>query len=148
MLDNILFGADAAEKEVREAARLAQLEEWVSRLPDGWDTKVGEQAWQISGGERQRISIARALLRKPAVLIFDEATSALDQETERRLLDSLFQYSRDRGAALVFITHRLDVAARSDEVWVMSEGKFVERGTHEELLRGTGAYRELWSAQF
>jgi ABC-type multidrug transport system fused ATPase/permease subunit len=148
MLDNILFGAEAAEEEVREAARLAQLEEWVRGLPNGWDTEVGEQAWQISGGERQRISIARALLRKPAVLIFDEATSALDQETERRLLDSLFQYSRDRGAALVFITHRLDVAAQSDEVWVMSEGKFVERGTPEELLRGASAYRELWSAQY
>jgi ABC-type bacteriocin/lantibiotic exporter with double-glycine peptidase domain len=148
MLDNILFGAEATEEEVREAIRLAQLEEWVSRLPNGWDTRVGEQAWQISGGERQRISIARALLRKPAVLIFDEATSALDQETERRLLDSLFQYSRDRGAVLIFITHRLDVAARSDEVWVMSEGRFVERGTHEDLLRRTGAYRELWSAQF
>jgi ABC-type bacteriocin/lantibiotic exporter with double-glycine peptidase domain len=146
ILDNIVYGIEEYEIEaVKEAVRNAELEAWISRLPDGLSTHVGEQALQISGGEKQRISIARALLRKPAMLIMDEATSSLDQGTERRLLDRLI--GELKGTTLVFITHRLDVALRSDQVLVMSEGRLLERGTHTELVSRPGIYREMWSEQ-
>lgn len=146
ILDNILYGSEeSAPETIREAIRIAELEEWVSRLPDGLQTRVGEQALQISGGERQRISIARAVLRRPAILILDEATSALDQGTERRLLTRLIEDMK--GTTFLFITHRLDIALRSDEILVLNEGRLVERGTHDELIRHPGIYRELWKEQ-
>ncbi|WP_268966448.1 ABC transporter ATP-binding protein [Paenibacillus cymbidii] len=146
ILDNILYGTENASLEaIREAVQIAELEQWISRLPDGLHTRVGEQALQISGGERQRISIARALLRKPAVLILDEATSALDQGTERRLLTRLI--AARKGTTMLFITHRLDIALRSDEIFLLDEGRLADRGTHEELLQRTGTYQELWKQQ-
>lgn len=146
ILDNIVFGREnIGMEEVWEAVRLAQLDDWISRLPDGLFTRVGEQALQISGGERQRISIARALLRKPAILIFDEATSALDQGTERRLLKQMI--NELKGVTLLFITHRLDVTQQSDEVLVLHEGRLVDRGSPEELRSRPGIYQELWVEQ-
>jgi ABC-type multidrug transport system fused ATPase/permease subunit len=146
ILDNIVYGSEDIEMEaVWDAIRHAELEEWISRLPEGLLTLVGEQALHISGGERQRISIARALLRKPSILILDEATSSLDQGTERKLLDRLIH--RMNGSTLIFITHRLDIALRSDEILVMNEGRLAERGTHDELLSRSGIYQELWSEQ-
>ncbi|XEC94172.1 ABC transporter ATP-binding protein [Paenibacillus tarimensis] len=144
--DNIIYGSDEVGMEaVHEAVRTAELEEWISRLPDGLHTVVGEQALQISGGERQRISIARAILRKPDILILDEATSSLDQGTERRLLEGLI---RDlKGTTLIFITHRLEIALRSDEILVMDNGRLAERGDHAELISRPSIYRELWAAQ-
>lgn len=143
ILDNIVYGIDnRSQEDVHEAVRNAELEEWIASLPDGLHTRVGEQALQISGGERQRISIARALLRKPALLILDEATSALDQGTERRLLERLT--GGLRGTSFMFITHRLDVAIRSDEILVLDEGRITERGTHADLMLMGGIYRELW----
>lgn len=129
--DNIIFGADDADPEaLQEAIRIAELEDWISRLPDGLDTRVGEQALQISSGERQRISIARALLRNPQILIFDEATSALDQGTERRLLDRLLH--ERKGTTFLFIMHRLEVAHRSDYILVLNEGRLTDNGTMEK----------------
>ncbi|MGM0884961.1 MAG: ABC transporter ATP-binding protein [Bacillota bacterium] len=146
ILDNIVYGIEDRDMEtVWDAIRHAELEDWITRLPEGLLTRVGEQALQISGGERQRISIARALLRKPSILILDEATSSLDQGTERRLLDRLIH--RMKGTTLIFITHRLDIALRSDEILVMNEGRLAERGTHNELLSRPGIYQELWSEQ-
>lgn len=146
ILDNIVYGSEGRDMEtVWDAVRHAELEDWITRLPEGLLTRVGEQALQISGGERQRISIARALLRKPSILILDEATSSLDQGTERRLLDRLIQ--KLKGTTLIFITHRLDIALRSDEILVMNDGRLAERGTHDELLSRPGIYQELWSEQ-
>lgn len=144
--DNIAYGdEEAGPADLREVIRTAELEEWLSRLPEGLQTPVGEQALQLSGGERQRISIARALLCKPAILILDEATSALDPGTERRLLDRMIRTMRD--TTLIFITHRLDIAQRSDEVIVLCEGRIAQKGTHDELLSQPGMYRELWREQ-
>ncbi|WP_409343024.1 ABC transporter ATP-binding protein [Paenibacillus sp. MBLB4367] len=146
ILDNIVYGSETADREaVRDAVRIAELEEWISSLPDGWSTLVGEQALQLSGGERQRISIARALLRKPAILLMDEATSSLDQGTERRLLDRLLRELK--GTTFIFITHRLEIAQRSDEILVLHEGGVAERGTHDALMAKQSMYRELWSEQ-
>ncbi|NIK78868.1 ABC-type bacteriocin/lantibiotic exporter with double-glycine peptidase domain [Paenibacillus castaneae] len=146
ILDNILYGSKEHDLEkIWEAIRLAELEEWITALPKGLYTSVGERAWQISGGERQRISIARALLRRPAILILDEATSSLDQRTERRLLDRIIQQLK--GTTLIFITHRLDVALRSDHILVMDNGQITAQGTHEELVSHPGLYAELWSEQ-
>lgn len=147
ILDNIVYGIVDYEMEaIEEAVRIAQLSEWISRLPEGLLTLVGEQALQLSGGERQRISIARALLRKPSVLILDEATSSLDQGTERRLLNQLIQ-EKQCTTTLIFITHRLDVAIRSDEVLVFNQGRLVERGVHAELMMLPSIYQALWSEQ-
>lgn len=146
ILDNILFGEEGIDlEEVREAVRIADLENWIMSLQEGWNTQVGENALQISGGERQRISIARALIRKPKILILDEATASLDQGTERRLLDRLLQECK--GTSLLFITHRLEIGLRSNEIWVMDEGRIVDKGTHEKLINRTSLYRELWAAQ-
>ncbi|WP_199615101.1 ABC transporter ATP-binding protein [Paenibacillus alkalitolerans] len=146
ILDNIVYGSENAGPEaVREAVRIAELEHWISRLRDGLHTRVGEQALQISGGERQRISIARALLRNPAILILDEATSSLDQGTERRLLDRLVR--ERKGTTFLFITHRLEAARRSDQILVLDEGRIADSGTHADLLTRPGIYRELWEEQ-
>lgn len=146
ILDNIVYGSRTDDPEaIREAIRIAELEDWITCLPDGIHTRVGEQALQISGGERQRISIARALLRKPAILILDEATSALDQGTERRLLNRLIQECK--GTTFLFITHRLEVGLRSDVILVLNEGRIMDSGNHGELLSRPGIYRELWASQ-
>lgn len=146
ILDNILYGSEEYEIEsVLEAIRMAELEEWISSLPEGLYTQVGEQALQISGGERQRISMARAFLRKPAILILDEATSSLDQGTERRLLDRML--SKLKGTTLIFITHRLNIALRSDVIFVMDNGHITAQGKHDELLARSSLYAELWDEQ-
>lgn len=144
--DNLLYGLeDVSMEELREAIHIADLTEWIARLPSGLDTQVGEQALQLSGGERQRISIARALLRKPEILILDEATSALDMGTERRLLSRLIE-SR-RGTTLIFITHRLEITLRSDNIYLLHDGRISDCGTHEQLLLRSGIYQELWREQ-
>lgn len=140
--DNVLYGSpDADPAAVREAIRLAELEEWLSRLPDGLSTRVGERGLQLSGGERQRIGIARALLRRPSVLVLDEATSALDAGTEHRLLRGLT--GRLTGCTLIFITHRLAVAKQADRIIVMEDGTVAEAGTYAELLAGPTRFRRL-----
>jgi ATP-binding cassette subfamily B protein len=143
---NIAYGRpDASEAEIEEAARLAQIHEFVARLPDGYETRVGERGLKLSGGEKQRVAIARVILKAPEILIFDEATSALDSATEQEIQTSLRQVSADR--TTVVIAHRLSTVIDADEILVLDHGRIIERGRHGELLRREGAYAAMWARQ-
>jgi ATP-binding cassette subfamily B protein len=143
---NIAFGrAEASFEDIQDAARVAQLHEFVMTLPDGYDTVVGERGSKLSGGERQRISIARAVLKAPRIYVFDEATSSLDSGTERRILRSLRSLSRSK--TTLVIAHRLSTVVHADEILVLENGEITERGTHQSLLRRNGRYAALWKAQ-
>ena len=143
---NIAYGRPGArEDEVVEAARLARLHELVTRLPDGYATKVGERGLKLSGGEKQRVAIARALLKQPAIMLFDEATSALDSRTEKEIQKSLSEVSADR--TTLIIAHRLSTVIDADEILVLEEGRIVERGRHGELLVKGGIYSAMWARQ-
>lgn len=142
---NIGFGRpEASMKEVQQAAELAHLHEFIASLPEGYETRIGERGVKISGGERQRISIARAVLKRPSIYVFDEATSSLDSQTEREILVNLREIAR--ASTTLVIAHRLSTVVHADEIVVLDNGTVVERGTHAELLRG-GRYAELWAAQ-
>jgi ATP-binding cassette, subfamily B, heavy metal transporter len=143
---NIAYGDPAASiEEVHEAARAAQIDGFIKRLPDGYDTQVGERGLKLSGGEKQRVAIARTLLKKPAMLIFDEATSALDSKTERAFQEELLSLAKNR--TTLIIAHRLSTIIHADQILVMEHGKIVERGTHLELLAAQGKYAEMWQMQ-
>jgi ATP-binding cassette subfamily B protein len=143
---NIAFGRpDATREEVERAAGLARVHDFVTALPDGYDTQVGERGLKLSGGEKQRIAIARAILKRPRVFLFDEATSALDSHTERAIRDSLAEVSR--GTTTLVIAHRLSTVVHADEILVLDGGRVVERGTHAALLARRGPYAALWSRQ-
>ncbi len=143
---NIAFGAPGASREeIERAARLAQLHTFIERLPDGYDTVVGERGLKLSGGEKQRVAIARAILKRPRIFLFDEATSALDSHTERAIQDNLYEVSR--GTTTVIIAHRLSTVVHASQILVLDEGRIVERGTHDSLLRDGGRYAALWLQQ-
>jgi ATP-binding cassette subfamily B protein len=143
---NIAYGRpDATRAEVLEAARLAQLDRFVESLPDGYETRVGERGLKLSGGEKQRVAIARVILKRPKILIFDEATSALDSRTEQGIQDSLRALAL--GHTSLVIAHRLSTVTDADEILVLDEGAVVERGDHEALLRRGGLYSEMWARQ-
>ena len=143
---NIAYGDPSATiEEVQEAARAAQIDGFIKRLPDGYDTQVGERGLKLSGGEKQRVAIARTLLKKPAMLIFDEATSALDSKTERAFQEELLSLAKNR--TTLIIAHRLSTIIHADQILVMDRGQIVERGTHEELLAAQGRYAEMWQMQ-
>ena len=143
---NIQYGRhDATEAQVVEAARAAQLHEFVSKLPDGYDTRVGERGLKLSGGEKQRVAIARTLLKDPPILIFDEATSALDSRTEKAIQAQLLQASR--GRTTLVIAHRLSTVMHADEILVLDHGRIVERGTHNQLLENKSTYAQMWALQ-
>ncbi|WP_227815684.1 ABCB family ABC transporter ATP-binding protein/permease [Nitrogeniibacter aestuarii] len=143
---NIQYGnPDASEGAVEAAASAAQLDDFISRLPDGMDTRVGERGLKLSGGEKQRVAIARALLKDPAILIFDEATSALDSKTEKAIQAQIDQAARGRTALI--IAHRLSTIAQADEIIVLDQGHIVERGHHRELLAADNAYAQMWRLQ-
>jgi ATP-binding cassette subfamily C protein CydCD len=135
----------ASQEETESAARAAQLHEFIESLPRGYDTLIGEQGLRLSGGERQRLAIARALLKDAPILIFDEPTANLDLQTEKQVLDTLFETMQNKTALL--ITHRLVGLEHMDEILVMDNGHIVERGTHSELLRQNGLYRRLCDLQ-
>ncbi|WP_126446247.1 ABCB family ABC transporter ATP-binding protein/permease [Sulfuricystis multivorans] len=143
---NIRYGRPTASfEEVRAAARAAHLAEFIERLPDGYDTRVGERGLKLSGGEKQRVAIARALLKNPPILIFDEATSALDSKTEKAIQAELEQAAI--GRTTLIIAHRLSTVMNADEIVVLDAGRIVERGTHRDLLERGGAYAQMWALQ-
>ena len=145
--ENIRYGRlDAIDKEIEEAARAANAEEFILQLPEGYETKIGERGLNLSGGQRQRISIARAILKNPRILILDEATSALDTESEK-----IVQAALDKlmvGRTSFAIAHRLSTIFNADCIYVIDGGRIVERGTHEELLAAGGLYSTLYNIQF
>ena len=143
---NIAYGSPGASLEaIQEAARAAQMSQFIEHLPEGYETQVGERGLKLSGGEKQRVAIARTLLKKPALLIFDEATSALDSKTERAFQEELFNLARNR--TTLIIAHRLSTVVHADQILVMDHGQIVERGTHAELLAANGRYAEMWQMQ-
>ncbi len=142
--ENLRFACpDASDLAVEEAAKAAQIHELIASLPEGYDTPVGERGYRFSGGEKQRIAIARTILRNPPVLILDEATSALDTETERAVQQALDELSR--GRTTLAIAHRLSTIRESDQILVLDSGRIVERGTHDELVQAGGRYSALLS---
>lgn len=143
---NIAYGNPKASfDDVKRAAKAAQLDEFIEHLPNGYDTQVGERGLKLSGGEKQRVAIARTLLKNPAMLIFDEATSALDSKTERALQQELWGLARNR--TTLIIAHRLSTIVHAEQILVMESGKIVERGTHNHLIRSKGIYAQMWDMQ-
>jgi len=146
VLNNIAYGRPSASREeIIEAAELAQLTKTIERMPEGYDTLVGERGLTLSGGERQRMAIARAFLRQPRLLICDEATSALDTATERDIMESLEHLAEGRTS--IFVAHRLSTISNCDRIVVMSGGVIVEQGSHDDLMRMEGVYRDMVFAQ-
>ena len=142
--DNLRFArSDATDEEVEEAARAAQIHDLIAGLPDGYDTVVGERGYRFSGGERQRIAIARTILRNPPILVLDEATSALDTQTERAVQEALERLAE--GRTTIAIAHRLSTVRDADQIVVLDRGLVAEIGTHEELLAAGGRYAALVS---
>ncbi|MFZ1815679.1 MAG: ABC transporter ATP-binding protein/permease [Rhizobiaceae bacterium] len=143
---NIRYGrTDASDSEVERAAEMAQIGPFIASLPQGFRTEVGERGLKLSGGEKQRVAIARTLLKAPPILILDEATSALDTQTEREIQSSLDMVSKNR--TTLVIAHRLSTVINADEIIVLKAGEIAERGTHKALLRKKGLYAEMWNRQ-
>ena len=143
---NIAYGRpDATPAEVEEAARLAAIHTFIMSSPDGYQTVVGERGLKLSGGEKQRVAIARTILKGPRILLFDEATSALDTRTEREIQTALQLVSRDR--TTLVIAHRLSTVIDADEIIVLSEGQIAERGRHGDLIAQDGIYAAMWREQ-
>ncbi len=143
---NIRYGRpDASEEDVMEAARLAQIADFIERLPKRYDTEVGERGLKLSGGEKQRVAIARTILKAPPILMLDEATSALDTHTEREIQGALDSVSKNR--TTLVIAHRLSTVVNADEILVLDQGVVAERGRHEELLEKGGLYASMWARQ-
>ncbi len=136
---------DASLEDLREAARRAQLLDFIEALPDGWETRVGERGLKLSGGEKQRVGIARVILADPAILVLDEATSALDSATEAAVQDALDEAAK--GRTTLMVAHRLSTVQNADEIIVLEAGRIVERGSHASLLREDGAYARMWARQ-
>ncbi len=143
MRENITFGApNLTDDEVERVARLAQAHEFVERLPDGYETVIGERGITLSGGQRQRLAIARALAVDPRVLILDDATASVDASTEARIRLGLREAMRNR--TTLIIAHRLSTIALADEIVVLDEGRIAARGTHDDLLHTSAIYREIY----
>ena len=143
---NIRYGRpEASDREVREAAKLAQVHDFIMTLPQGYDSLVGERGLKLSGGEKQRVAIARTILKSPPILMLDEATSALDSHTEKEIQDALERVARERTSLV--IAHRLSTVVHADNIIVLDHGEIVERGTHQELLARGGIYASLWTRQ-
>jgi ATP-binding cassette subfamily B protein len=146
LLENILYGnLNASEDEVIEAAKKAHAHEFISKLPEGYNTFVGERGVKLSGGQRQRIAIARAILKNAPVLILDEATSSLDSVTEEYIQDSLYLAMQNK--TVIVIAHRLSTVLAMDEIWVFDKGTIIEQGSHQDLLKAGGFYKKLWDVQ-
>ena len=145
--NNIAYGlSGAAEEAVRAAARAAHADEFIARLPQGYDTVIGDRGMKLSGGERQRLAIARALLKNPPLLLLDEATSSLDAESERLVQEALERLMRDR--TVLVIAHRLSTVQHAHRIVVLESGRVVASGAHAELIEQDSAYRRLYNLQF
>jgi ATP-binding cassette subfamily B protein len=143
---NIAYGRpQATREEVEHAARMAHIAGFIERLPNKWETTVGERGLKLSGGEKQRVSIARTLLKQPPILVFDEATSALDSRTEKAIQAELAEIARDH--TTLVIAHRLSTIVDADEILVLDQGRIVERGTFRQLLAADGRFAEMWRLQ-
>jgi ATP-binding cassette subfamily B protein len=143
---NIGYGRDgSSQAEIEEAARGAAIHDFIASLPDGYNAQVGERGLKLSGGEKQRVAIARTLLKNPPILIFDEATSALDSRTEAAIQDTMRAVAARRTS--IVIAHRLSTIVDADQIVVLNEGRVAERGTHAQLLRKNGLYADMWARQ-
>src|SRR4029077_2710989 len=143
---NIRYGRwEASDAEVEGAAKLAQIDPLIRIAPKGYDTEVGERGLKLSGGEKQRVAIARTILKAPSILVLDEATSALDSHTEKEIQDALERVSRNRTSLV--IAHRLSTIVGADEIIVLDQGRIAERGTHGQLLASGGLYASMWNRQ-
>ena len=146
LYQNLAYGRPgASEEEVRRAAKLAHLDHFIESLPQGYQTRVGERGLKLSGGEKQRVAIARVFLKNPPILILDEATSSLDSVSEQVILEALREVSEQR--TTLVIAHRLSTVRDADTILVMDGGRIVERGSHRELLTAGGRYADLWLRQ-
>jgi ATP-binding cassette subfamily B protein len=144
---NLLYAREnATEVEMMRAAKAANIHDFITDLPDGYDTVVGERGYRLSGGERQRIAIARVILKDPQILVLDEATSHLDSLSEALIQEALQRVMRDRTSLV--IAHRLSTILAADQILVIDRGRLVERGTHGELLAQNGLYTSLYKTQF
>jgi ATP-binding cassette subfamily B protein len=143
---NIAYGrADATAEDIYAAAQMAQLDDLIRALPDGYETMVGERGLKLSGGEKQRVAIARAILKNPPILVLDEATSALDSHTEKEIQDAIDRISRNRTS--VVIAHRLSTIVHADLILVLEKGRLIEQGTHAQLMAAGGLYASMWNRQ-
>ena len=143
--ENILYGrADATDEEIIEAAKRANIHDYITTLENGYDTQIGERGVKLSGGQKQRLSIARVFLKNPPILILDEATSALDNATEILIQSALDVLAR--GRTTIVVAHRLSTIRNADEIAVISDGKIIEQGSHSELLEKHGTYEKLYNS--
>ncbi|MEM1422167.1 MAG: ATP-binding cassette domain-containing protein, partial [Pseudomonadota bacterium] len=136
---------EATQEEIEAAARAAQIDTFIAQLPQGYETVVGERGLKLSGGEKQRVAIARTILKNPRILILDEATSALDSRTEQGIQDALRALSKDR--TVITIAHRLSTIVEADDILVLEAGRVIERGRHGDLLALDGVYAQMWRRQ-
>ena len=136
---------DADDQALISATKTAGIYHFIQSLPEGFETRVGERGLKLSGGEKQRMAIARVVLKKPAIMVFDEATSSLDSQSERAILSALGEASK--GVTSLVIAHRLSTVIDADEILVMNEGRIAERGSHEQLLKAAGLYSQMWALQ-
>lgn len=145
--ENIAYGKEGAtEEEIVDAAKKADIHDYIVSLPEGYDTQIGERGVKLSGGQKQRLSIARVFLKNPSILILDEATSALDNATEAIIQKALFKLCE--GRTTLVVAHRLSTVRNADEIIVVNKGEIIEQGTHEQLIEKGGAYKKLYDAQF
>lgn len=146
LLENVRYGRpDASEAEVHRALSLAHLDDFIASLPDGVETHVGERGLKLSGGEKQRVAIARTILKNPSILVFDEATSALDSRSEQAVMSAIKEVSQER--TTIIVAHRLSTIVDCDRILVLDEGRLIEQGSHQALLKQRGAYHSLWQLQ-
>lgn len=144
--ENIRYGNPAAsDKAVEEAISMAYLDDFIAQLPEGTATQVGERGLKLSGGEKQRVAIARTILKKPPIMVFDEATSSLDSKSEQMILKAIREVAKN--TTNLVIAHRLSTVVHADQIMVLEQGKVIEQGSHDKLLAAQGAYAELWAAQ-